>query len=73
MNITYFTALKSVVGEVIDEGYEPWSEYRPDEEISCFLAPAAILARMTPSVMITMLGNKVLVELKRQLEDIYKS
>lgn len=69
----YFTALKSIVGEVIEEGYEPWSEYRPEEEISCFLAPYAILARMTPSVMITMTANKVLVELKRQLEDIYNS
>lgn len=70
--LAYFTALKSIVGEVIPEGYEPWSEYRPDEEISCFLAPAAILARMTPSVLITMLGNKVLVELKRHLQDIYE-
>lgn len=69
----YFTALKSIVGEVIDEGMEPWSEFRPDEEISCFLAPSAILARMTPSVIITMLGNKVLVELKRKLEEIYNS
>ena len=73
MNKTYFTALKSIVGEVIDEGYEPWSEFRPDEEISCFLAPSAILARMTPSVIITMLGNKVLVELKRALKEIYES
>lgn len=71
--IAYFTALKSIVGEVIPEGLEPYSEFRPDEEISSTIAPAAILARMTPSVIITALGNKVLVELKRKLEEIYKS
>lgn len=71
--LAYFTALKSIVGGVIDEGYEPYSEYRPEESVDCFLAPAAILARMTPSVLLTMFGNKVIIELERQLEDIYNS
>lgn len=70
--ITHFSALKSIVGEVIDEGYEPYSEYRPDEEISTFIGPSAILQRMTPSVILTMFGNKLLIELKRKLEEIYK-
>lgn len=71
MNVTYFTALKSTIGMTIPEGYEPWSEFRPEEEVSAFIAPAAILARMTPSVFLTLTGNKVLVELKRKLQDIY--
>lgn len=69
--ITFFTALKSIIGEVIPEGYEPYSESRPNEEISSVIAPGAILARMTPSILLTMFGNKVLVETKRKLEEIY--
>lgn len=68
-----FTALKSIVGDVIPEGEEPFSLSRPDEEISTFIPPGAILARMTPSIILTMLGNKTLVELKRKLQDIYES
>jgi hypothetical protein len=69
--LTFFTALKSIIGDVIPEGYEPYSQYRPEEEVSSFIAPGAVLARMTPSILLTMFGNKVLVELKRQLEEIY--
>ncbi len=39
--LTYW--LKSIVGEVIPEGYEPYTEYRPEEEISSFFAPGAVL------------------------------
>lgn len=70
--ITYFSALKSIAGELIKEGYEPYSEFRPEEEISSFVGPSAVLARQTPSIIFTMFGNKVLVELKRKLEEIYK-
>lgn len=70
--ITNFTALKSIVAKQIKEGYEPFSEYRPDEEISTFIAPGAIMARMTPSINLTMFGYKVLIELKRHLRDIYE-
>jgi hypothetical protein len=69
--LAFFTALKSINGEVIAEGYEPYSEFRPDEEVSSFIAPGAVLARMTPSILLTMFGNKVLVELKRSLQEIY--
>lgn len=71
--VTFFSALKSIVGEVVEEGYEPFSEYRPDEEVSSFIGPSAILQRMTPSILLTMFGNKVLIELKRELEEIYNS
>ena len=68
----FYSALKSIVGEVIPEGEEPFSEFRPDEEISTFLGPSAILARMTPSALLVMFGNKVIVELKRKLQEIYE-
>lgn len=69
--LAFFTALKSIVGEVIEEGEEPFSEFRPEEEVSSVIAPAAIIARGTPSIVLTMFANKVLVELKRTLKDIY--
>ena len=64
-------ALKGVISHVIDEGWEPYSEYRPDEEVSTLVAPLAIAARKVPSIFLDMFGNKVLIELKRQLRDIY--
>ena len=71
--LAYFTALKSIVGEVITEGYEPYSEYRPDEEVSSLIGPSAILKRQVPSIILTVLGNKVIVELKRHLQDLFKT
>ena len=41
--ITYFSALKSIIGEVVPEGYEPYTQSRPEEEISSFFAPGALL------------------------------
>lgn len=71
--ITYFSALKCTIGDVIPKGLEPYSEFRQDEEVSAFLGQHAVLARMTPSIFSTMFGNKVLVELKRSLQEIYNS
>ena len=70
--ITNFTALKGVIGAKVEEGQEAYTNFRPEEEISTCIAPAAIIARMTPSIVLTLLGNKVIVELKRSLKDIYE-
>ena len=59
------------MSEVIPEGYEPYSEFRPDEEVSSIIGPSAILKRQVPSIILALLGNKVIVELKRKLEEIY--
>lgn len=66
-----FAALKTVIGEVVDEGYEPFSEFRSDEEVSSMIPPISIYARMVSSILLTMFGNKLLVELRRQLCDIW--
>ncbi len=68
-----YTANKVVIDECVKKGYEPYSSYHPDEEVSLLMSESAILKRMVPSVLISLLGNKVLVELKRHLEEIYKS
>ena len=69
----YFTALKGIIGEVIPEGYEPYTEFRPNEELSSIFCPSSILKRQVPSIILTILGNKVIVELKRKLQEIYES
>ena len=66
-----FTALKNVNGEVLKKGYEPYSDMHPEEEISTIIASNSILKRMVPSILISALGNKCIVELKRKLKDIY--
>ena len=70
--ITFFTALKGTIGDVIPRGYEPYTLDKPDEKIGLAVAPAAVLARMTPSILITMLGYKVLIGLKEKLKEIYE-
>jgi hypothetical protein len=66
-------ALKNVVSEIFPEGYEPYSSYRPDEPVDEFIASNSILKRMVPSIVLTSLGNKVIIELKRHLQEIYES
>lgn len=63
-----FTALKNTIGEICPEGYEPYSSFRPDEEVSTLIASNSILNRMTPSILLSALGNKCIIELKRKLE-----
>ena len=70
--LAIYGASKQVLSEVVPEGLEPYSETRPEEEVSLFVAPSAILKRMIPSLLVTASGNKVLVELKRKMADIWK-
>lgn len=71
--ITNYGACKQICSEVIPEGLEPYSETRPDEEISIFQAPSSILKRMVPSLVVMASGNKILVELKRAVKDIWEN
>ena len=66
-----YAASKQVISEVIPDGQEPYAESDPNEEISMFVAPGAILKRMIPSVVLTAAANKVLINLKRQIGKIY--
>lgn len=65
-----FTANKNTIGYMIPEGYEPFTQFRPYEEISSAIAPSAILQRGTPSLITTACVNKVLIELKRKVYEI---
>ena len=68
--IANFTALKNTIGEIIPIGYEPYSEFRRDEEVSTIIASNSILNRMTPSILVTALANKCIIELKRHLKEL---
>lgn len=69
--LTNFGPLKGVCTEIMEPGKEFYSEYRPKEEISSIFPPGGMLGRMVPSVLPTMFCNKLLIELKRQLGEIY--
>lgn len=68
--LSAFTANKNTIGFQVKRGYEPYSEFRPYEEISAPVAPSAILQRNTPSMIITGCAYKVLIELKRKMYEI---
>ena len=68
--IANFSALKNTVGEICPKGYEPYSEFRPDEEIGTCIASNSILNRMVPSIFLLTLGNKCIIELKRSLKEL---
>ena len=67
-----YAASKQVISEVVPEGQEPFAESDPDEEISMFVTSGAIMKRMIPSMIIISSANKVLVNLKRQIRDIWE-
>lgn len=69
--VANFSPLKNVVGEVIPNGYEPFSELHPGESVDSIISPSSILNRMVSSVVPTIFGNKCIIELKRKLEDIW--
>jgi len=69
--MTNYTALKGIISNIIPEGYEAFALRRPNEEIGTCIAPGAILARKTPSVLLAMFGNKCMIELTEQIRDFY--
>ena len=71
--LAMYGASKQVLSEVIPEGLEPYAESDPTEEISLFVSNSGILKRMIPSLVVTASGNKVLVNLKRKMKQIWES
>lgn len=66
-----YSALKGVCCYVWPEGEEPYTLYRPEEEISTILPASSVLARKTVSIILVMFGNKCIVEMKRKLKEMY--
>lgn len=70
--ICFFSALKSVIGEVVPEGLEGYSLYRPEEEIGAVLSCNSIIARGIASTPLIMISNKLIIEESRQLREIFE-
>ena len=68
-----YSCMKQITSEVIPEGLEPFAESDPDEEISMFVNGGSIMKRMVPSALIIAAGNKVLVNLKKQMKKIWEN
>lgn len=71
--LTYYTALKGIVGEIIPYGKEPYLLDDPEEKVDAFLSHISVDARMTTSPIIAGVINKVFIELKKKMKDIYYS
>ena len=66
----HMSANKATNGYMIPRGFEPYTVFRPYEEIDVPIAPSAVLQRGTPSILTVMIGYKVLIELKRKCFEI---
>lgn len=70
--VALHTANKQIISQIIPKGYEPYSEFRPDEEISVLTSPGTLERRMTKSVVPIAAGFKCLIELKRKIKQEIK-
>ena len=70
--ITFFSACKGVVSEVIPNELAPQSEYRKENQIDAIVSPMSLISRNTPDLLLTGMINKVILELKFQcIEDLF--
>ena len=67
--ITYFAANKATLRAVIEEGQEPYTDFRPEEEVSAMLSVSSINKRMVTSILLNGALNKLLIELDRTIKD----
>jgi hypothetical protein len=70
--IAFTTALKGIVSKVLSDKEAPTSEHRPDEIVEAVMTPTGIISRMTADIYPIMYSNKVLVELGKQIREIYE-
>lgn len=68
--ITFFTANKAVIKNIIPEGKEPYTDFRPNESIDAFVSEVSISKRIVSSTLIVGSMNKLLIELDRSIKDI---
>lgn len=68
--LIFLGAQKGVAKEVVQEGDEPKSSYRPDEPIDAIASMISFDKRMVAAPLLYTLMGKGLVELDRQVKDI---
>ena len=62
-------ALKNVIKDIIPKGEEPYTEFRPTEEISTLASLNSIEGRMVSSIINNGCLNKILIELDRSVKE----
>lgn len=62
-------ALKNTVKDIIPKGEEPYSEFRPEEEISTLASLSSIEGRMVSSIINNGCLNKIIIELDRAVKE----
>ena len=67
--LVYYSANKGVDREIFEKGKEPYSEFRPDEEISSLVSVGSQQGRMVTSILEVGGIYKTLIELERQIKD----
>lgn len=70
--LTYNTALKGVISRVVPDNEAPITEYRPEDHIEGVLTPTGVISRMTADIYKLLYSNKVLVELGKQIREIWR-
>ena len=68
--VSFFSACKGVISEVIPDEESPLSEYRRDEPIEAFLSTFSLIGRNVPDLLLIGYLNKVMIELKKQSLEI---
>ena len=68
--LVFSTALKGVIKTVIPKGKEPYTDFRPNENVEALLTTAGVNARMVTSIILNGLINKVLIETDRKCKDL---
>lgn len=67
---TFFAANKFTIKKVIPKGKEPYTDFRPKEEVSALLGVTSIDKRMVTSIILNGSLNKLMVELDRSVKDL---
>jgi len=71
--VTYGTAVKTIVSDVLPKGEEPFSERYPDENILAIYSPMSIVSRMTTDTYNMLYTNKLIIEMKRKMKEIWEA
>lgn len=66
--LIYYSALKGVVKDIFPINKEPYTDFRPTEKIHSLLSNGSVTARMVGSILLSMIINKVLIELDRKIK-----
>ena len=68
--ITYWSANKGVIRNIIPSEMAPYTDFRPDEEISAYTGISSINKRQISSNLIVGSLNKLCIELGRSVREI---